>query len=68
MKVISTETYTTSIFCVEYEGDEYIITHREDPGTFVPEWEIEDRDGDELLDRELHSRLLELAKAQLVAK
>lgn len=69
MKVLSIETYTTSVFYIKHSGEEYVATHRDDADGFLTvEWEIKNQDDDEVYDKELRSKLLKFAKKQLKAK
>jgi hypothetical protein len=60
MKLISKESYTTTILYVEYENNGYMITHSEDyDDVFTLQWRITDEDGEEIKDIELVSKLKE---------
>lgn len=49
IRTLSTETFTTTVIYLEYNEESYKVTHREDgDGYFVPDWQIEDEDGEEI--------------------
>lgn len=49
IRTLSTETFTTTVIYLEYNEESYKIIHREDgDGYFVPDWQIEDEDGEEI--------------------
>lgn len=67
MKVTTTRTFTNTVFYIEYEGVEYIVTHREDAdGFWIKEWTITDVDGENVFDKELHHKLFKFADKLII--
>lgn len=66
MKTINIAKYTTTIIDVEYNGEEYVITHSEDyDDIFTSQWKITNIDNEEVEDTELFNELKEFAKKHI---
>ena len=63
MTISSVDVHSTFCFHIsDDDGHEYKVTHREDTdGYFIPVWNIEDEYDEEVMDKEIRTRLMEVA-------
>lgn len=60
MKLLSINTYTTTVIHLEYNNESYEITHREDSDSgLVPEWEVINEDGEEESNEGVRTAIIE---------
>jgi hypothetical protein len=68
MKLLSINTYTTTVIHLQYNNESYEITHREDSDSslgLVPEWEVINEDGEEESRGEVRTAIIEECEIHL---